>query len=36
MAYGEEDFLEKCVNSKVSGIICVDWPWPLNLDFAKM
>ena len=35
MAYGEEDFLEKCVSSKVSGIICVDWPWPLNLDFAK-
>ena len=35
MAYGEEDFLEKCVCSKVSGIICVDWPWPLNLDFAK-
>ena len=34
MAYGEEDFLEKCVSSKVSGIICVDWPWPLNLDFA--
>ena len=35
MAYGEEDFLKKCVSSKVSGIICVDWPWPLNLDFAK-
>ena len=35
MAYGEEDFLKKCVSSKVSGIICVDWPWPLNLGFAK-
>ena len=34
MAYGEEDFLKKCISSKVSGIICVDWPWH-NLDFAK-
>ena len=35
MAYGEDNFLKKCVSSKVSGIICVDWPWPLILDFAK-
>ena len=29
MSYGEESFLSKCVESKVAGIICVDWPWPL-------
>ena len=23
MAYGQEDFLKKCISSKVSGIICV-------------
>lgn len=35
MAYGEENFLKKCVDSKVSGIICVDFPWPINLGFAN-
>ena len=34
MSYGEDSFLSKCVASKVAGIICVDWPWPLNLNFA--
>lgn len=34
MSYGEEKFLEKCRESQVSGIICVDWPWPLNLKFS--
>ena len=34
MSYGEDSFLSKCVESKVAGIICVDWPWPLNLNFA--
>ena len=35
MAYGEDNFLKKCVESKVSGIICVDFPWPINLNFAN-
>ena len=34
MSYGEEDFIKKCNESSVSGIICVDWPWPLNLDLS--
>ena len=35
MSYGEDNFIKKCNESSVSGIICVDWPWPLNLDFAN-
>ena len=35
MSYGEDNFIKKCNESSVSGIICVDWPWPLNLDFCK-
>ena len=34
MSYGEDNFLTRCLESKISGIICVDWPWPLNLSFA--
>ena len=33
--YGENKFLNDCKNSGVSGIICVDLPWPENKDFAK-
>ncbi len=35
LQYGENNFLKKCVKSKVSGIICVDLPWPENEKFAK-
>ena len=35
MSFGEDNFIKKCNESSVSGIICVDWPWPLNLDFAN-
>jgi len=34
MSYGEKNFIEKCVASNVSGIICVDYPWPTNMSFA--
>ena len=34
MSYGEKNFIEKCVASHVSGIICVDYPWPTNMSFA--
>ncbi len=33
--YGESNFLKDCKKSGVSGIICVDLPWPENKDFAK-
>ena len=33
--YGENNFLKDCKKSGVSGIICVDLPWPENKDFAK-
>ena len=33
--YGENRFLKDCKKSGVSGIICVDLPWPENKDFAK-
>jgi len=33
--YGENKFLKDCKKSGVSGIICVDLPWPENKDFAK-
>ena len=33
--YGETKFLKDCKKSGVSGIICVDLPWPENKDFAK-
>ena len=26
--YGENNFINDCKNSSVSGIICVDLPWP--------
>tara|TARA_Y100000590_G_scaffold468826_2_gene653348 strand:- start:1078 stop:1884 length:807 start_codon:yes stop_codon:yes gene_type:complete len=35
MAYGEDNFIKKCNESRVSGIIAVDWPWPINLNFSK-
>ena len=34
MSHGEKNFIEKCVASHVSGIICVDYPWPTNMSFA--
>ena len=33
--YGENKFLNDCKKSGVSGIICVDLPWPENKNFAK-
>jgi len=33
--YGENNFLNKCKNSGVAGIIVVDLPWPENKDFAN-
>ena len=33
--YGEYNFINDCKNSGVSGIICVDLPWPENKNFAK-
>ena len=33
--YGENNFLKKCKKASVSGIICVDLPWPENKSFAK-
>ena len=33
--YGENNFLNKCKNSGVNGLIVVDLPWPENKDFAK-
>ena len=33
--YGENKFLKDCKKSGVSGIICVDLPWPENRIFAK-
>ena len=33
--YGENDFLKSCKKAGVSGIICVDLPWPENKNFAK-
>ena len=33
--YGENNFLKDCKKAGVSGIICVDLPWPENKDFAK-
>ena len=32
--YGENNFLQKCKNSGVDGIIVVDLPWPENRNFA--
>jgi len=33
--YGENKFLNDCKKSGVSGIICVDLPWPENKNFEK-
>ena len=33
--YGENNFLNDCKKAGVSGIICVDLPWPENKNFAK-
>jgi len=33
--YGENKFLNDCKKAGVSGIICVDLPWPENKNFAK-
>ena len=33
--YGENKFLKDCKKAGVSGIICVDLPWPENRVFAK-
>ena len=32
--YGENNFLDRCTKSGVSGIIVVDLPWPENKKFA--
>ena len=33
--YGENEFVKDCKSSGVSGIICVDLPWPENKFFAN-
>ena len=33
--YGENNFLKDCKKVGISGIICVDLPWPENRIFAK-
>ena len=33
--FGENNFLNKCKNSGVNGLIVVDLPWPENRTFAK-
>ena len=33
--YGENNFLNQCINSGVDGIIVVDLPWPENKIFSK-
>ncbi len=33
--YGENNFLKDCKKAGVSGIICVDLPWPENKNFAQ-
>ena len=33
--YGENNFLRDCKRAGVSGIICVDLPWPENKNFSK-
>ena len=32
MSYGEKYCIDKCVCSHVSGILCVDYPWPTNMS----
>ena len=33
--FGENNFLNKCKNSGVNGLILVDLPWPENKEFAN-
>ena len=33
--YGENQFIKKCKETKVDGLIVVDLPWPENKDFSK-
>ncbi len=33
--YGENNFLKKCSNSNVDGLIVVDLPYPENTNFAN-
>ena len=33
--FGENNFLNNCKKAGVSGIICVDLPWPENKNFAR-
>ena len=33
--YGENQFIKKCKETKVDGLIVVDLPWPENRDFSK-
>ncbi len=33
--YGENNYLNKCANAGVNGLIVVDLPWPENKNFAK-
>ena len=34
LQYGEDSFIKECKRVNVSGIICVDLPWPENKKFA--
>jgi len=33
--YGENQFIKKCKETKVDGLIVVDLPWPENRNFSK-
>jgi tryptophan synthase alpha chain len=35
LQYGENQFLKKCKNIKVDGLIVVDLPWPENKNFSR-
>ena len=35
LQFGPDNFVNECQRTKVSGIICVDLPWPENKGFAE-
>ena len=35
LQFGADNFVNECRRTKVSGIICVDLPWPENKEFAE-
>ena len=35
LQYGEDNFIQKCSEIGINGLIIVDFPYPQNFDFAK-